>query len=181
MTCARPADVDEWLDAVGIDRAGAHATESELAQARALRDAVRRLAGYVTQDSRPAAVSAMTDVAAALDQVNSAAAELPAPLLALRDGRLELGTHPGASPVTTGLARVAEQAAALLGGRGRRPAARLLRARLRPVLHQDAPAARMVLGRLRQPGARRPPLPAGPRAQGRRVAPAWPAHDHEAS
>ena len=58
----------------------------------------------------------MSDVAAALDQVNSAAAELPAPLLALRDSRLELGTHGGASPVTTGLAQVAEQAAGLLGG-----------------------------------------------------------------
>jgi len=60
-------------------RAGAHATEHELAKARALRDAVRRLAGYVTQDTRPVAVSAMTDVAAALDLVNSTAAELPAP------------------------------------------------------------------------------------------------------
>ena len=43
------ADVDE-LDLVGIDRAGEHATERELAKARALRDAVRRL-GYVTQDT----------------------------------------------------------------------------------------------------------------------------------
>jgi predicted RNA-binding Zn ribbon-like protein len=116
-----PADVDEWLDAVGIDRAGAPATGGELARARALRDAVRRLAAHVTQDSRLAAVSARGasatgDVAAALDQVNSAAAELPAPLLTLRDGRLELGVRRGASPVTTGLARVAEQAAALLGG-----------------------------------------------------------------
>ncbi len=46
------AALDEWLDAVGIDRAGAHATEGDLAQARALRDAVRRLAGYVTRDTR---------------------------------------------------------------------------------------------------------------------------------
>jgi predicted RNA-binding Zn ribbon-like protein len=111
-----PADVDEWLDGVGIERAGAHATRGELARARALRDAVRRLAAYVTRDGRPAAASAMTDVAAALDQVNSAAAELPAPLLALRDGRLELGAPGGPSPVTTGLARAAEQAAGLLGG-----------------------------------------------------------------
>src|SRR5258707_8901806 len=69
-----PADVDEWLDAVGIDRAGAPATGGELARARALRDAVRRLAAHVTQDSRLAAVSARGasatgDVAAALDQV----------------------------------------------------------------------------------------------------------------
>jgi predicted RNA-binding Zn ribbon-like protein len=110
------ADVDEWLDAVGIDRAGAHATERELAQARALRDAVRRLAGYVTQDTRPAAASAMTDVAAALDLVNSVAAELPGPRLALHDGRLELGAGRGTSAVATGLAQVAEQAVGLLGG-----------------------------------------------------------------
>jgi predicted RNA-binding Zn ribbon-like protein len=110
------ADVDEWLDAVGIDRGGARATRGELARARALRDAVRRLAAYVTGDGRPAAASAMTDVAAALDQVNSVAAELPVPLLTLRDGRLELGAPGGPSPVTTGLARAAEQAAGLLGG-----------------------------------------------------------------
>jgi predicted RNA-binding Zn ribbon-like protein len=110
------AALDEWLDAVGMDRAGTHATGHELAKARALRDAVRRLAGYVTQDTRPAAVSAMTDVAAALDLVNSTAAELPAPRLALRDGRLELGAHRGPSPVTTRLAQVAEQAVQLLSG-----------------------------------------------------------------
>jgi predicted RNA-binding Zn ribbon-like protein len=110
------ADVDEWLDAVGIERAGAHATEGELAKARTLRDAVRRLAAYVTRDSRSAAASTVTGVAAALDQVNSTAAELPAPLLALRDGRLELGAHRGASPVAAGLAQAAEQAAGLLGG-----------------------------------------------------------------
>jgi predicted RNA-binding Zn ribbon-like protein len=108
--------LDEWLDAVGMNRAGTHATEHELARARALRDAVRRLAGYVTRDARPAAVSAMTDVAAALDLVNSTAAELPAPRLALRDGRLELGAYRGPSPVTTGLAQVAEQSVELLGG-----------------------------------------------------------------
>jgi predicted RNA-binding Zn ribbon-like protein len=113
---AATAALDEWLDAVGVDRAGAHATEHELAKARALRDAVRRLAGYVTQDTRPAAVSAMTDVAAALALVNSTAAELPAPRLALRDGRIEPGAHRGPSPVTTGLAQVAEQAVELLGG-----------------------------------------------------------------
>ena len=111
-----PADLNEWLDAVGTDRAAAHAGEAELTRARALRDAVRRLAAFVTDDTRAAAASAMTDVAAALDQVNSAAAALPAPLLALRDGRLELTADAGASPVTTGLARVAEQAAGLLGG-----------------------------------------------------------------
>ncbi len=116
-----PAGLDEWLDAAGLDRAGVHATERELAMARALRDALRRLAAHVTRDSRQAAASATTDVQAAVDQVNSTAAELPAPLLTLRDGRLALclpapGAPGGPSPVTTGLARVAEQAAGLLGG-----------------------------------------------------------------
>jgi predicted RNA-binding Zn ribbon-like protein len=109
-----PAALDEWLDAVGIDRAGAHATEGDLAQARALRDAVRRLAGYVTRDTR--ATATMTDVAAALDRVNSVAAQLPGPRLAVRDGQLELAADQGTSPVATGLAQVAELAVALLGG-----------------------------------------------------------------
>jgi len=103
-------------EGVGIDRAGAHATDGELAVTRDLRDAVRRLAAYVTRDDRPFAAAAITDVAAALGQLNSIAAELPAPCLALRDGRLEAGVHEGPSPVTAGLARVAEQAVALLGG-----------------------------------------------------------------
>jgi predicted RNA-binding Zn ribbon-like protein len=111
------ADVDDWLDAVGVDRAGAHATEAELATARALRDAVRLLAAHVTADDRPGAAASAAGVAAALDQVNATAAALPAPRLALRDGRLELGPPGGPSPVTTGLAQVAEQAVALLGGK----------------------------------------------------------------
>ena len=45
------ADVNEWLDAIGVDRAGAHATERELATARALRAAVRLLAAYVAADA----------------------------------------------------------------------------------------------------------------------------------
>jgi predicted RNA-binding Zn ribbon-like protein len=110
------ADLNEWLDAVGVDRAGACAAESELSTARALRGAVRRLAAYVTEDVRPGAAVAMTDVAEALGRLNATAAELPALRLALRDGRLELGVPASPAPVTIGLARVAEQAVALLGG-----------------------------------------------------------------
>src|SRR5580692_1691858 len=110
------ADLNGWLDAVGVDRAGARATEGELAAARALRDAVRLLAAHVTGDDRPGAAAATADVGAALDQVNVTAAALPAPRLALRDGRLELGPPGGPSPVTTALAQAAEQAVALLGG-----------------------------------------------------------------
>ena len=110
------ADVNDWLDAVGVDRAGALATEGELGTARALRDAVRLLAAHVTGDNRPGAAAATAVVAAALDQLNVTAAELPAPRLALSDGRLELALPGGSSPVTTGLAQVAGQAVALLGG-----------------------------------------------------------------
>jgi predicted RNA-binding Zn ribbon-like protein len=112
-----PADLDQWLDAVGVERAAAHASESELAAARALRDAVRLLAAHVTADSRAGLPAApLTDVAVALDQVNATAAEVPARRLALRDGRIELGPPGGPPPVRTALARVAGQAVALLGG-----------------------------------------------------------------
>jgi predicted RNA-binding Zn ribbon-like protein len=84
--------------------------------ARGLRDAVRLLAAYVTADDRPGVAAAGDQVAAALDLVNGTAARLPAPRLGLRDGRLEVGPPEGPSPVTTGLAQVAEQAIALLGG-----------------------------------------------------------------
>jgi predicted RNA-binding Zn ribbon-like protein len=111
------ADVNAWLDAIRVDRAGAHATERELATARALRDAVRLLASYLTADVRPGRPAAATaDVAAAVDQVNATAAELPAPRLALRDGRLGLGVPGGPSRVTVGLAQVADQAVGLLAG-----------------------------------------------------------------
>ena len=90
------ADVGAWLDAVGLDRAGAPANDGELATARALRDAVRTLAAYVTADHRPGAAAAAEQVGAALDLVNATAAELPAPRLALRHGRLEAGAPAGA-------------------------------------------------------------------------------------
>jgi predicted RNA-binding Zn ribbon-like protein len=113
---AATADVNRWLDAVGLDRAGARATEADLAAARALRDALRVVAAHATADDRPAATDPGADVAAALDRVNSIAAGLPAPRLALRDGRLERATPDDPSPVATALAQIADQAISLLGG-----------------------------------------------------------------
>jgi predicted RNA-binding Zn ribbon-like protein len=112
----RTADVTRWLDAAGLDRAGAQATDGDLATGRALRDALRRLAAHITDDRRPAASAAPADIAHAVDQVNAIAAELPAPRLALRDGRLEREAPIGPSPVATALAQVAEQAVSLFGG-----------------------------------------------------------------
>ncbi len=112
-----PGDVDGWLDAVQIDRAGATATGDELAAAVALRDAVRRLAVHVTADTRvAAAASVTTDMREAIEHLNAAAAHAAAAVLTLRDGQLNLGVEPGISPVTAGLARVAEDSMQLLAG-----------------------------------------------------------------
>jgi predicted RNA-binding Zn ribbon-like protein len=111
-----PADVDAWLDAAGIDRLGARATSEELAGTRALRDATRRLAAYVTGDYREAATSATGSVHDALTAVNAAACELPTPQLELRDGRLAATAQARVSPIMTGIAQVAEGTIELLGG-----------------------------------------------------------------
>lgn len=103
-----PADLDAWFDTVGIDRQGTQATPEELAMARALRDAARRLGAYVTGDSRQAAASATTNVHEALTAINAAASELPARQLELRDGRLEPTARARGSRVVAGIAQVAD-------------------------------------------------------------------------
>lgn len=109
-------DVDAWLDAVGIERSGGCTTGSELASARALRDGVRRLAAQVTGDDRQAARSAITEVGAALQHLNDVVTHLPLPQLALVDGLLHESAAYDGSAVTAGLARIAREAIALLGG-----------------------------------------------------------------
>jgi predicted RNA-binding Zn ribbon-like protein len=103
-----PADLDAWLDAVGIDRLGAPATPEEFAQARALRDAGRRLGAYVTGDSRETAASATTNVHDALAVINAATCELPTRQLELRDGRLEPTARARGSRIVAGIAEVAD-------------------------------------------------------------------------
>src|SRR5258708_25410537 len=78
---AGPADLDAWLNAVGIDRHGAKATEDELRSAIRLRDAARRLAGRATGDDRPAAASAIADLDEAVAVLNQHAAKLPPPAI----------------------------------------------------------------------------------------------------
>lgn len=110
------ADVDAWLDAAGIDRLGARASAGELALARALRDAARRLAAHVTGDTRPAATPAAAGVGDALDAVNAAARGLPAPELELCDGRLQATARARVSPIAAGIAQVAAATIDLVGG-----------------------------------------------------------------
>lgn len=109
-------DLDAWLDAVGIDRSRDRSTDAELALARQLRDAVRRLAAHLTGDDRPAAQSATSDVDTAVRNLNEVATHLPVPQLTLTDEVLRENSSRGGSAVTAGLARVARESIALLGG-----------------------------------------------------------------
>jgi predicted RNA-binding Zn ribbon-like protein len=114
---AAPADVDAWLDAIGAERRGASTTREQFRRARALRDAVRRLAASVTGDQRPAARSAISGLQEAIDTVNATADKRPLPQLALRKGILELVAETKAGPVNAALAQVAAEAQQLLSRR----------------------------------------------------------------
>jgi predicted RNA-binding Zn ribbon-like protein len=109
-------DLDAWLDAVGVDRSDDHSTATEVALALRLRDAVRRLAAQVTNDERRAAASATDDVHTAIRDVNDVVRHLPVPQLALADGVLRESSSNDGSAVTAGLARIAQESIALLGG-----------------------------------------------------------------
>jgi predicted RNA-binding Zn ribbon-like protein len=115
---AGPADLDDWLDAVGIDRHRAKATGNELHSAIRLRDAVRRLAAHATRDDRPFAASAIADLDEAVTVLNEHAAQLPPPRIATRASGLRRAEEAPASRVTTGLADIAQQAVALLADHG---------------------------------------------------------------
>jgi predicted RNA-binding Zn ribbon-like protein len=115
---AGPADLDAWLNAVGIDRHGANATEDELRSAIRLREAVRRLAAHATGDDRPAAAAAIADLGEAVTVLNEHAAKLPPPAIAASPSGLRRAKQAPASGVTTGLARIAQQAVALLADHG---------------------------------------------------------------
>ncbi|MBC7596304.1 MAG: ABATE domain-containing protein [Kineosporiaceae bacterium] len=111
---ASPADLDAWLDAVGVDREGVGATQQEFESARRLRDSVRRLAAHVTSDERPAAASAVTSVQDATSAVNEAADGRTTPRLRLNEGHLELAAGSAGSAVIGGLGEVASDAQHLL-------------------------------------------------------------------
>ena len=107
-------DLEQWLDAVGAPRAGARATDEDLATAVRFRDAVRRLAAHATGDRRVGARSAMADLDEAVSALNAAAAPQPAPRIALRgDGFARVEHEPG-SGVGVSLAAVADETITLL-------------------------------------------------------------------
>jgi predicted RNA-binding Zn ribbon-like protein len=110
-----PAELARWLTATGLTDPGPAVTAAGLHTAIALRDALRRLAALKTDDTRPAAQSAIRDIEAAVHVVNQTAAAGPR-----RDSLDVLGdqlrlrpTAPTTDPAIA-LATVAAEAVALL-------------------------------------------------------------------
>jgi predicted RNA-binding Zn ribbon-like protein len=110
----RPSDVDEWLDAVSIDRGRAVADGAELGDAVRLRDALRRLAAHVTDDDRAAAASAIADLDQAVAVLNQTVDRRASTHIEASGSSLVTVKHGTASPIQAALAEVASQGAALL-------------------------------------------------------------------
>lgn len=111
-----PGDLDAWIDAVGLRRADSLSTPADLERARALRDAVRRLAAEVTEDDRVTARSTTSDLATALEDLNDAVAHLAVPQLVVIDGDLRQSSTSDGSPISTALANVARESIEVLAG-----------------------------------------------------------------
>ncbi len=120
------AALRDWAALVNCEDPGAidDPDAEELAEAVALRDALRRLAAFVTDDSRATAQSPINTVDDAVDAVNEAVAHRPRTALTVHGGALERDNPRRASPTRTALAELAYQAIDLLTG----PAAAKLRA-----------------------------------------------------
>jgi len=116
----------EWLVCVYADEQGDLdlPTRKELEEARQLRDSLRRLAAFCTDDDRPAARSPVDTVEEALKAVNHAVTHRPSVQLKLEEGLLCRDNPRQASPARTALADLAVAAIELLTG----PAAGKLRA-----------------------------------------------------
>jgi predicted RNA-binding Zn ribbon-like protein len=113
-----------WADTDGIHD---DLTTSE-PRARLLRDALRRLAAAVTDDTRHGAESAVADRDEAMAVINEFAAVAPRDQLALRDGRLTLTHEIAADSARARLAELATAAIRLFTG----PDAETLHACLAP-------------------------------------------------
>ena len=110
------ADVRDWLSATGVSDRIATCSRGELQRARLLRDALRRLADFLTDVPRPAAQSPLTDLDEAMTAVNTLTADTQPDRLTLRQGRLTLAEDTAVSSATTALAQVATDAVHLLTG-----------------------------------------------------------------
>jgi len=111
------ADLSAWLFASELSRLPLPTNSDELAQARRLRGALRRLAALVTEDSRSAAASPIESNQAAIAEVNAVTAvgHIVPNLLMCAEG-LARGTAPKGARVLAALATVAAEAIELFTG-----------------------------------------------------------------
>lgn len=101
----------DWLVAIGVTDRPVRVTSDDVARARRLRDALRRVAALCTDDTRVAAASAVEDIDVAIAEINSLVAACPpTPRLTLRDGQLIGDTATVGPPVTRALTAVAGEA-----------------------------------------------------------------------
>ena len=110
-------DLADWLVAISATDGPVRVTKDDVARARRLRDALRRLAALCTDDTRVAAASEVEDIDVAIGEINSLVAVCPpTPRLALLDGRLIGDTATIGPPVTRALTAVASEAIELFTG-----------------------------------------------------------------
>jgi predicted RNA-binding Zn ribbon-like protein len=116
-----PAALHDWLVAVDHRYAASAIGEphpDELAEAKLLRDSLRRLAAFCTDDSRPAAQSPVDSVDDALAAVNRAVTHLPHAQVVIRDGRLHRDRTAPTSPTRVAMAELAQDSIDMLTGPG---------------------------------------------------------------
>lgn len=113
---ATTADVRDWLIATEAWDRDATCSRQDLDRARLLRDGLRCLAGFLTDDTRRAARSPLADLDEAIAAVNALAADARPDLLTLSQGQLVLAGDTSTSPAATALAKVATEAVHLLTG-----------------------------------------------------------------
>ena len=106
-----PSDLAAWLASTGSTDGPVRARRDDVARARRLRDALRRIAAMCTDDTRAVAASAIEDIDVAIDEINSlVVASPPAAQLTLRKGRLVAETPVVGSAMTRALSAIASDA-----------------------------------------------------------------------
>jgi predicted RNA-binding Zn ribbon-like protein len=116
-----PAALHDWLVAVDHRYAADAVGEprpDELAEAKLVRDSLRRLAAFCTDDPRPAAQSPVDTVDDAFAAVNRAVTRRPHVQLVIRDGRLHRDRTSPASPTRVAIAELAHDSIDMLTGPG---------------------------------------------------------------
>jgi predicted RNA-binding Zn ribbon-like protein len=91
-------------------------SQDELKNALLLRDSLRRLAAYSTGDVRPNAQSPVTEIALAVDTVNTVLADRPHTQISVLGGQLQAVTRQHASPTRSALAGLGHEAIELFTG-----------------------------------------------------------------